>query len=107
MPSRNDISHFAMNPEVHIERSRFNMDSNIKFTGNTGWLMPFYLLEVLPGDSFEVRTSLVCRLQTLIHPIMDNLFLDTYYFFVPNRLVWDNWKQFCGEPNKAWVPDRE
>lgn len=107
MPNRNEIHNFAQNPEVKIERSRFDMNSNIKFTGNTGKLIPFYLLEVLPGDSFEVQTSLVCRLQTLIHPIMDNMFLDTYYFFVPNRLVWDHWKEFCGEPDRAWTPSRE
>lgn len=107
MPNRNEIHNFAQNPEVRIERSRFDMNSNIKFTGNTGKLIPFYLLEVLPGDSFEVQTSLVCRLQTLIHPIMDNMFLDTYYFFVPNRLVWDHWKEFCGEPDRAWTPSRE
>lgn len=107
MPNRNEIHNFAQNPEVKIERSRFDMNSNIKFTGNTGRLIPFYLLEVLPGDSFEVQTSLVCRLQTLIHPIMDNMFLDTYYFFVPNRLVWDHWKEFCGEPDRAWTPSRE
>lgn len=102
--SRNDINHFAVNPSVNIQRSRFNLDSTVKFTGNTGDLIPFYCLEVLPGDTFEVTTSMVCRLQTLIHPIMDNMFLDTYYFFVPNRLVWDHWKNFCGEPDKAWLP---
>ena len=100
--SRNDISHFAVNPEVNINRSRMDLNNNIKFTGNTGRIIPFYCLEVLPGDTFEVETSLVCRLQTLIHPLMDNLFLDTYYFYVPNRLVWDNWQHFMGEPDHAW-----
>lgn len=107
MPDRNSMSHFAVNPEVHIERSRFEMNNNIKFTGNVGKLIPFYLAEVLPGDTFDVKTSFVARLQTLIHPIMDNMFLDTYYFFVPNRLIWDNWKKFCGEPDRAWTPTRE
>lgn len=104
---RNQMHSFAATPAANIPRSRFNMPCNVKFTGNTGRLIPFYVCEVLPGDTFEVSTSIVCRLQTLIHPLMDNLYLDTYYFFVPNRLVWDNWKHFCGEPNKAWVPDRE
>lgn len=101
------MNHFAVNPQVNISRSRFDLDSTVKFTGNTGDLIPFYVMEVLPGDTFEVKTSMVARLQTLIHPIMDNLYLDTYYFFVANRLVWDHWQQFCGEPNKAWTPDVE
>lgn len=104
---RNQMHSFAATPAANIPRSRFNMPCNVKFTGNTGKLIPFYVCEVLPGDTFEVSTSVLCRLQTLIHPLMDNLYLDTYYFFVPNRLVWDNWKHFCGEPNKAWVPDQE
>lgn len=104
---RNQIHSFAATPEANIPRSRFDMPCNVKFTGNTGDLIPFYVCEVLPGDTFDVSTSLVCRLQTLIHPIFDNIYLDTYYFFVPNRLVWDNWKHFMGEPNKAWLPDQE
>lgn len=105
--SRNDIHNFMDLPEANIPRSKFSMPCNVKFTGNAGKLIPFYVAEVLPGDTFNVSTSLVCRLQTLIHPLMDNMYLDTYYFFVPNRLVWDNWKHFCGEPNRAWVADRE
>lgn len=104
---RNDMHSFAATPEANIPRSRFDMPFNTKFTGNAGDLIPFYVQEVLPGDTFDVNTSLVCRLQTLIHPIFDNIVLDTYYFFVPNRLVWDNWKHFMGEPNRAWVPDQE
>lgn len=98
---------FAATPAANIPRSRFNMPCNVKFTGNTGRLIPFYVCEVLPGDTFEVSTSVVCRLQTLLHPLMDNIYLDTYYFFVPNRLVWDNWQHFCGEPDKAWIPSKE
>ena len=104
---RNEMHSFSATPEANIPRSRFSMPCNVKFTGNTGKLIPFYVCEVLPGDTFQVRTSIVCRLQTLIHPIFDNIYLDTYYFYVPNRLVWDNWKHFCGEPDKAWVPSRE
>lgn len=105
--ARNAMHSFATTPQANIPRSRFDMPCNVKFTGNTGKLIPFYICEVLPGDTFNVSTSMVCRLQTLIHPLMDNIYLDTYYFFVPNRLVWDNWKHFCGEPNKAWIADRE
>ena len=104
---RNKMHSFAATPDANIPRSRFSMPCNIKFTGNAGKLIPFYVCEVLPGDTFEVSTSLVCRLQTLLHPLMDNIYLDTYYFFVPNRLVWDNWKHFCGEPDQAWVPTKD
>ena len=104
---RNKMHSFAATPQANIPRSRFDMPCNVKFTGNTGKLIPFYVCEVLPGDTFEVSTSLVCRLQTLLHPLMDNIYLDTYYFYVPNRLVWDNWKHFCGEPDKAWVPSKD
>ena len=104
---RNEIHSFAATPSANIPRSRFDMPCNVKFTGNTGKLIPFYVAEVLPGDTFDVSTSIVTMLQTLIHTFMDNIYLDKYYFFVPNRLVWDNWKHFMGEPNKAWVADRE
>lgn len=80
MPNRNSMSHFAVNPQVDIQRSRFPMNTNIKFTGDAASIIPFYCVEVLPGDTFDVTTSLVCRMQTLIHPIMDDMYLDTYYF---------------------------
>nr|DAI09753.1 MAG TPA: major capsid protein [Microviridae sp.] len=66
------------------------------------------ILIMLPGDTFDVKTSKVVRMQTLITPIMDNIYLDTYYFFVPNRLVWEHWKQFNGENTEsAWLPSTE
>lgn len=64
--------------------------------------------EVLPGDTFNVSTAKVVRSQTMLTPIMDNIFLDTYYFFVPNRLVWKHWREFCGENRDgAWAPQVE
>ena len=60
-------------------------------------LIPFYVDEALPGDTFKARASLFARLATPIKPIMDNLFMETFYFAVPNRLVWENWQRFCGE----------
>ena len=104
---RNEMHSFVSTPQANIPRSRFSMPCNVKFTGNVGKLIPFYVAEVLPGDTFDVKTSVVCRLQTLIHPIMDNMYLDTYYFFCPNRLIWDNWQHFCGEPDRAWVPSKD
>lgn len=63
--------------------------------------------EVLPGDTFDITTSKVVRLQTLLTPVMDNIYLDTYFFFVPNRLVWDHWQNFMGESDKAWLPTQQ
>ena len=105
---RNMDSRFAINPQVNIERSKFNRDSSVKTSFNVGDLIPFYLDEVLPGDTFQVRTSLVARLQPLVTAPMDNLYLDTYYFFVPNRLVWEHWRELNGENTEsAWIPQTE
>lgn len=103
--NRNTSSRFAMNPtRLDMSRSTFNRNSSVKLTFDVGDLVPFYVDEVLPGDTFSVDTSKVVRMQTLLTPVMDNLYLDTYFFFVPNRLVWDKWKNFMGESEKAWAP---
>lgn len=106
MSNRNSQAHFELAPQVAIERSTFDRSTNVKTSFNVSDLVPFFLDEVLPGDTFEITTSKVARLQTLITPIMDNIYIDTYYFFVPNRLVWEHWQEFCGE-NKtgSWYPD--
>lgn len=105
--NRNVESRFSQLPSADIQRSRFDRSQDVKFTFNVGELIPFYVDEVLPGDTFEVTTSKVVRLQTLLTPVMDNIYLDTYFFFVPNRLVWDHWKQFMGESDRAWLPSTE
>lgn len=106
--NRNTESHFSLLPRVDISRSRFDRSSSVKTTFNTGDIVPFFLEEVLPGDTFNVKTSKVVRMQTLLTPLMDNLYLDTYYFFVPNRLVWQHWKEFCGENTESvWIPETE
>lgn len=97
-----------MLPHADISRSTFDRSHSVKLSFNVGDLIPFYVDEVLPGDSFDVQTSKVVRMQSLITPIMDNIYLDTYYFFVPNRLVWDHWRQFNGENTEsAWLPATE
>ena len=100
---------FNDNPiSLDISRSRFNRDSSVKMSFNVGELVPFYVDEVLPGDTMEVSTSKVVRMQTLLTPVMDNMYLDTYYFFVPNRLVWEHWKEFQGENSEsAWIPQTQ
>ena len=106
--NRNTESHFSLLPRVDISRSRFDRSSSLKTSFNAGDIVPFFLEEVLPGDTFNVHTSRVVRMQTLLTPMMDNVYLDTYYFFVPNRLVWNHWKEFCGENTEsAWIPETE
>ena len=106
--NRNNESHFNQIPEMRVSRSRFKRKQNIKFTCNAGQLIPFYIDEVLPGDTFSIDTSAICRMTTPIFPVMDNCYMDYYYFFVPNRIVWEHWKQFCGENDTgAWTNQTE
>lgn len=104
--NRNVEDRFAMNPtNIDISRSRFDRSHSVKTTFNVGDIIPFYVEEILPGDTFNVKSSKVVRMQTLLTPMMDNIYLDTYYFFVPNRLTWEHWKEFNGEnTSSAWLP---
>lgn len=104
--NRNIESHFALNPtRIDLSRSTFDRSASVKTSFNAGDIVPFFLEEVLPGDTFNVKSSKVVRMQTLLTPMMDNVYLDTYYFFVPNRLVWNHWKEFNGENTEsAWIP---
>ncbi len=105
---RNIDSRFSINPDITIDRSKFNRDSSVKTSFNVGDLIPFYIDEVLPGDTFQLKTSFIARLQPLVTAPMDNLYLDTYYFFVPNRLVWEHWRELMGENTEsAWIPQTE
>lgn len=90
---------FAIAPEVNIQRSSFDRSHAYKTTFNSGFLVPFYIDEALPGDTFNCQTSLFARLNTPIAPIMDNMYLETFFFAVPYRLVWSNWQKFNGEQN--------
>lgn len=87
---------FSQIPRANIQRSVFDRSSGYKTTFDAGYLVPFFCDEVLPGDTFELKTSLFARLATPAVPFMDNLFLETQFFFVPNRLVWSNWERFNG-----------
>ena len=108
MLQRNQNSHFSKNPTADIKRSRFKRPQSIKFTANAGQLIPFYIDEVLPGDTMQVKTSKLIRMQTPATPFMDNVYADVYYFFVPNRLVWQHWKEFMGENTQSpWISDVE
>lgn len=106
--NRNVESHFSQLPHANISRSQFDRSHTVKTTFNVGDVIPFYVDEVLPGDTFDIRTSKVVRMPSLITPPMDNIYLDTYFFFVPNRLVWDHWREFNGENTQsAWLPTVE
>ena len=107
--SRNENTRFGLNPtNLDIARSTFRRDHSVKLSFNVGDVIPFYVDEVLPGDTFQVKTSMVARLQTLLTPMMDNLYLDTYFYFVPNRIVWQHWRELMGENTQsAWIPSVE
>ena len=88
---------FSMIPSVNLKRSVFDRSHDYKTTLDSGYLVPFYVDEVLPGDSFKLNVATVARMNTPIVPFMDNVYLETFFFFVPTRLVWDNWQKFNGE----------
>lgn len=95
---RNKTEHlFSQIPNTNIQRSVFDRSHTHKTTFDAGYLVPFYLDEVLPGDSFKISATTFARLNTPIVPFMDNLYLDTFFFYVPTRLLWKHWKNFNGE----------
>lgn len=106
--NRNNERHFNQIPEMKASRTRFNRDQIILTTFDSGKLIPFYVDEVLPGDTFQVDTSAIIRMTTPKYPVMDDAFIDFYYFYVPNRIVWDDFKKFMGEAEEtAWMPSKE
>ncbi len=91
---------FSRVPSANIPRSSFDRSFGHKSTFNSGLLIPIFLDEVLPGDTFNVKMNAFARLATPIKPVMDNMYMETFFFFIPNRLVWDNWAKFNGEQDK-------
>ncbi len=89
--------HFSQVPNVTIGRSKFNRSHVLKTTFDEGKLIPIFVDEVLPGDSFKLKVTTFTRMATPIFPVMDNLYLETFFFFVPMRLIWDNFQKFMGE----------
>lgn len=105
--NRNNERHFNNVPQTHVSRTRFKRDQNILTTFDAGKLIPFYVDEVLPGDTFNVSTAAIIRMTTPKYPVFDDAFIDFYYFFCPNRILWDNFKHFMGEANDApWMPTK-
>ena len=87
---------FSKAPSANIQRSSFDRSHGYKTTMDAGYLVPVFVDEVLPGDSYNLQMNAFARVATLLKPYMDNLFLDSFFFFVPNRLLWTNWEKFNG-----------
>lgn len=105
--NRNNERHFLNVPQMHTSRTRFNRDQTILTTFDSGKLIPFFVDEVLPGDTFQVDTSAIIRMTTPKYPVMDDAFIDFYYFYCPNRILWKNFKQFMGEVDDTpWTPTK-
>ena len=94
-----NLHQFTMIPKADIPRSKFDCQSTHKTTFDAGNLVPVYVDEVLPGDTFNLNMTAFARLATPLYPIMDNMVLDSFFFFVPNRLIWSNWQKFMGQQN--------
>ena len=92
-----NVHQFTMIPKADIPRSKFDCQSTHKTTFDAGYLVPVYVDEVLPGDTFNLNMTAFVRLSTPLYPIMDNMHLESFFFFVPNRLIWDNWQKFMGQ----------
>lgn len=88
---------FSDAPAMYMKRTKFDRSHVYKTTFNSGKLIPVFVDEVLPGDTTRMSVNYFARLATPIKPIMDNIYLDWFFFFVPNRLVWDHWQNFCFE----------
>lgn len=105
--NRNNERHFNQVPETHVSRTRFRRDQNILTTFDAGKLIPFYVDEVLPGDTFSVDTAAIIRMTTPKYPVFDDAYIDFYYFFCPNRILWDDFKKFMGEADETpWMPTK-
>lgn len=91
------VHQFAMVPKSDIPRSSFMQEKTHKTTIDAGYLIPMYVAEVLPGDAMNLRMTAFARLATPLFPVMDNMYINTAFFFVPYRLIWDNWQKFMGE----------
>lgn len=93
---------------MHASRTRFNRDQTILTTFDSGKLIPFFVDEVLPGDTFQVDTAAIIRMSTPKYPVLDDAFIDFYYFYTPNRILWDSFKKFMGETEETpWMPTKE
>nr|DAI82500.1 MAG TPA: Major capsid protein [Microviridae sp.] len=106
--NRNKDAGFNQVPRLDITRSRFKRRQDVKLTLNAGQLIPFYVDEVLPGDTFSIDQAAIIRMTTPIFPVMDNCHMDIYYFNVPCRILWEHFKRFMGENDTGpWAQTQE
>ena len=91
-----------------MQRSKFVREMTHKTTFNAGDLIPIYVDDALPGDTIQMDMASCIRMSTPIYPVMDNAYIDTYFFSVPERLVWNHWKEFMGENTSSkWEQEVE
>ena len=108
MANRNTESHFSQIPRANIRRARFKRNYSNTTTINEGEIVPIYVDEVLPGDTINLTQNSLVRMATPIYPVMDNCYLDIYYFFCPNRLLWEHWENLMGQNDESyWAPKTE
>ena len=106
--TRNTEMHFSQTPQIDLKRSKFEESYSHKTTLNVGDIVPVFVdSDILPGDTVQMDMAEVIRMATPIYPIMDNLYADIYFFFVPHRLVWEHWAQFWGENDDPWTQTTE
>lgn len=96
MYGRHSQHSFAQIPNVKIARSAFDRSYTVKDTMDFDYLTPIHVDEVIPGDTHQLTLASFCRLATQVRPVMDNMYIDYFFFFVPNRLLWTNWEKFNG-----------
>ena len=107
MPTMNSEAYFSELPKANIKRSIFKIPFDHKTSFNVGEVIPFFVMEVLPGDTFKMRSSVVARLQTLLTPIMDNVNLELSWWFTPMTQVMDTTNEFFGENKEGpWTMDK-
>lgn len=94
--NRHNQHSFAQIPQINMARSQFDRSHGVKDTWYVDELVPFFVDEIIPGDTCNLNVNSFIRTPALVHPLMDNLYVDFFFFFVPNRLVWSNWEKFCG-----------
>lgn len=106
--NRNTEMHFSNTPKIDLKRSKFEESHSHKTTFNTGDIIPLFVdTDILPGDTVQMDLASLVRMATPIYPIMDNLYMDYYFFFVPHRLVWNHWTNFWGENDDPWTQETE
>lgn len=106
--NRNSEEHYSQVPRAEIRRARFKRDYSLLTTINEGDLVPIYLDEVLPADTFKVNVNALVRMSTPLYPVMDNAYMDYYFFFVPARLLWEHFENLMGQNDKTfWAEETE